>query len=92
MELNVMDFIMEQSLILIPVLYILGLMLKNSKVKDYLIPWILLITGIGGSIALNGLNTCSVLQGVLVTGATVYADQLVKQTTTKRKEDIKENE
>ena len=92
MDLNVMDFVMEESLILIPALYILGLMLKNSKVKDYLIPWVLLVVGVSGSIALNGATIYSVLQGVLVTGATVYADQLVKQTTTKRKEDKQQDE
>lgn len=83
-----MDFIVEESLILIPVLYIIGLMLKNSYVlKDYMIPWILLVVGVVGSIALNGLSVYSVIQGILVTGASVYTNQLVKQSTIKCKED-----
>lgn len=87
MEINIMDYIVEKALILIPVLYILGLMLKQTnKIKDWTIPWILLVFGIIASIALMGFNTSAILQGILVTGATVYANQLVKQTA-KSKED-----
>ena len=64
MEINLMDYIVEQALILIPVLYILGVMLKGTnKIKDWTIPWILLVVGIIGAIALMGLNVNSVLQG-----------------------------
>ena len=82
------DFIVEQAIILIPVLYIVGLMLKNTvKIKDWTIPWILLVIGVVGSIALMGLNTNAIIQGVLVAGATVYTNQLFKQSTEKKKED-----
>ncbi|WP_442882174.1 phage holin family protein [Clostridium sp.] len=87
MNINIMDYIMEQALILIPVLYVLGIMLKQtSKIKDWTIPWILLIVGIAGAIALLGVNANAVIQGILATGAAVYANQLVKQTTQKREE------
>lgn len=90
MNINIMDYIVEQALILIPVLYVLGIMLKNTEiVKDWTIPWILLICGVGASIALMGFNTNSIIQGVLVTGATVYTNQLIKQTTVKSKEQDK---
>lgn len=85
MEMNIMDFITEQALILVPALYILGLMLKGTeKVKDWTIPWVLLICGIGSCIAIFGVNIQAILQGVLVTGAAVFGDQLLKQTTEKR--------
>ncbi|MBC2399612.1 phage holin family protein [Clostridium tetanomorphum] len=85
--MNIMDYIVEQALILIPVLYVLGVMLKSTqKIKDWCIPWILLICGVGASIALMGFNINSIIQGVLVTGATVYTNQLIKQTTIKSKE------
>lgn len=88
MEINLMNYIVEQALILIPVLYILGLMLKNTeKVKDWTIPWILLTCGIGSCIAIMGVNIQALLQGVLVTGATVFGNQLFKQTTEKREQD-----
>lgn len=85
MEINLMDYIMEQALILVPALYILGMMLKSTeKIKDWTIPWILLVVGILGSIALIGLNVNAVIQGILTAGAAVFGDQLLKQTTEKR--------
>lgn len=88
MEMNIMDFVTEQALILVPALYVLGMMLKNTeKIKDWTIPWILLVVGILGSIALIGLNVNAVIQGILTAGAAVFGDQLVKQTTVKSKEE-----
>lgn len=87
MEINLMNYIVEQAFILIPFLYVLGRMLKGTaKIKDWTIPWILLICGIGGAIALMGINVNAVIQGVLVTGLTVYANQLFKQSIDKREE------
>lgn len=88
MNLNLMDYIVEQALILVPALYVLGMMLKNTeKIKDWTIPWILLVVGILGSIALIGLNVNAVIQGILTAGAAVFGDQLVKQTAVKSKEE-----
>lgn len=88
MEMNIMEFITEQAFILVPALYVLGLMLKQTKqIKDWTIPWILLICGIGSCIAIMGINIQALLQGVLVTGVAVFGNQLVKQTTVKSKEE-----
>ncbi|WP_246582910.1 phage holin family protein [Clostridium mobile] len=85
MKINIMEYVVEQAFILIPALYFLGLMLKGTKkIQDWTIPWILLICGIAGAIALMGLNIDAVIQGVIVTGVTVYANQLIKQSTEKR--------
>ncbi len=78
--MEIMQYITQNALELIPVLYILGMILKNTeRISDRYIPVILLAFGIAGAIAIMGLNIESVIQGVLVTGATVYANQLVKQ-------------
>ena len=75
-----MSFITEKALILIPVLYILGMILKNTeKVPDKYIPLILLPIGILFSIGLLGLSIDSVIQGILITGGAVYVNQLIKQ-------------
>jgi len=75
-------FIVEQALILIPALYVIGMFLKNTPaIKDWTIPYILLGLGILGAIALIGLNIQAVIQGILVAGVTVFANQLIKQTT-----------
>ncbi|OOO62062.1 phage holin family protein [Clostridium tepidum] len=86
--MNLMDYIIEQALILIPALYVLGIMLKQTnKIKDWTIPWILLVVGIIGAISLIGLNPNAVIQGILATGAAVFTNQLIKQNTKKREQD-----
>lgn len=77
---DLMSYITEKALILIPVLYILGMVLKNTeKISDKYIPLILLPIGIIFSIGLLGLSMEGVIQGILITGATVYVNQLIKQ-------------
>lgn len=48
-------------------------------IKDKYIPCILLVIGIAFSIALIGFNINAVIQGILVSGATVLGNQLIKQ-------------
>jgi hypothetical protein len=78
------QYIAQNALILIPVLYVLGMIIKNTeKIDDKYIPIILLIAGIAGAVGIMGVNADAVVQGVLVTGTTVYTNQLIKQTTKK---------
>lgn len=75
-----LEYIVEQGLILIPMLNILGEMIKESKkIPDKYIPLILLVFGIAGSVGLMGLSAPSVVQGVLITGTAVYGHQIFKQ-------------
>ena len=93
MELNITDYIKPELLVLVAVLYIVGLALKKSAVNDRFIPVILggagvllsLIYVIGTTtvttpqeIALAAFT--AITQGVLVAGASVYVNQLIKQT------------
>lgn len=74
------EFITENALLLIPVLNIIGAIIKNTeKIPDKYIPMILLLFGIIGAVAILGISPESILQGVLVTGTAVYGNQLVKQ-------------
>lgn len=78
---NITDYIVEQALILIPVLCVLGEMLKNTpKIPNWLIPWILTVIGIIGGCAIIGINASGIIQGILIAGVTVLGNQLVKQT------------
>ena len=78
------QYIAQNALILIPVLYVLGMLIKNTeKIDDKYIPIILLIAGIARAVGIMGVNADAVVQGVLVTGTTVYTNQLIKQTTKK---------
>ena len=73
------------GLILIPVLYILGKIIGGTeKIPNKYIPLILLVCGISGAVGLMGFNAESVIQGILVTGTTVYTDQVCKQCIRKK--------
>lgn len=75
------QYIEQNALILIPALYIIGMIIKNTEyIKDKYIPIILLFFGIAGAIGIMGFSVDSVVQGVLVTGAAVYTNQLIKQS------------
>ena len=86
---NLQDYIKPELLVLIPVLYIVGMILKNTeRVDNKYIPAVL---GVGGvllamlyvlgneGITIMGMFT-AITQGVLVSGAAVYVNQLIKQT------------
>lgn len=87
------DYIKSELLILIPVLYFIGTGLKKSKVSDKYIPlllgiisiflsgiWVFAtseITGIG-EFALCLFTV--ITQGILIAGASVYANQIYSQS------------
>lgn len=86
------EYIKSELLILVPVLYIIGLGLKKSRLKDKWIPVVLGITSIALSaiwvIATSQITNAqevaaalftSVTQGILAAGASVYVNQLYVQ-------------
>ncbi len=74
------QYITEHALILIPVLNIIGMIVKGfQKIPDKYIPLILLFFGITGAVAIMGFNAQAVIQGVLITGTAVYGNQVLKQ-------------
>lgn len=82
--MDLITYVTENALILIPVLVIIGQIIKNIKfIPDKYIPLILLPFGIAGAMALGDWTVQSAIQGVLVTGAAVYGDQIVKQMSKK---------
>lgn len=90
--MNYQDYIKTELLILIPVLYFIGIGLKKSKMPDKWIPiilgtvsvmmsavWIVATTDIFGFREIAFAIFTAVTQGVLVAGASVYANQLYIQ-------------
>lgn len=78
------EYIVENALVLVPVLNVIGMIIKNTeKIPNKYIPLLLLLFGILGTVAILGLTPHSVVQGVLVTGAAVYGNQVVKQLKSK---------
>jgi len=93
---DILSFIRPEILILIPVLIILGLMLKKiTIIKDWTIPIILGVIGILFAVMILGFNDgfigpvilSGILQGILSAGMAVYVHQLTIQSTKKRIED-----
>lgn len=79
-----MNYLVDNALILIPALNIIGLIIKHTeKIPDKYIPIIILVFGILGCLGIMGLNVNSVIQGVLVSGTAVYGNQLKKQLSEK---------
>lgn len=75
-----LEYISENALLMIPVLNIIGMIIKNTeKIPDKYIPLILLFFGILGAVAIMGIFPESIVQGVLITGTAVYGNQVFKQ-------------
>jgi 1,4-dihydroxy-2-naphthoate octaprenyltransferase len=82
------DYIKPELLILIPVLYILGCIIKDSAtVQNRFIPAILGAVGVflallyvAGStgISVTGIFT-AITQGILIAGAAVYTNEIIAQ-------------
>lgn len=87
------EFIKPELLILIPVLYLIGMAIKKSNLPDKFIPLILGVVGIVlsviyllstepiiGTQAVATAIFTAITQGVLCAGASVYVNQIIKQT------------
>lgn len=86
MDINVMEFIRTESLWLIPVLMILGYVLKQIPrdfFPDWLIPIALYIIGMISGFFLISQNAVGILQGLLCATASIGVHQGVKQSTKK---------
>ena len=94
--MDLKEFIKPELLILIPVLYVVGIGLKKSKLSDTLIPLILggiaIVLSAAWVIATSNISTLrdiayalfiSVTQGILSAGASVYVNQLYVQSKKK---------
>ncbi len=90
--MDFMQYIKPELLILIPVLYLIGIGIKKCNIPDKFIPLILggvgvLLSGlyVFATTETNGTQEVATAlftaftQGVLVAGASVYANQVVKQ-------------
>ena len=77
----ILNYIVEDGLILIPVLYVIGYIIKHTNIlSNRWIPLVLLMISILFSIfLLNDPIVDRVIQGVLIAGVTVFIDQIKKQ-------------
>ena len=88
------NYIEPELFILIPVIYLIGIAIKKSSVKDKFIPLILggisiVLCAIWIFASCETYNATDVMfaifgaitQGILIAGASVYINQIAKQTT-----------
>ncbi|TFB15083.1 holin [Filobacillus milosensis] len=78
--MDILNFIMEDALILVPVLMILGKIIKTAKLfpSRYIPLSLLLMSMVLTSIVL-GVTFDAFIQSILVAGAAVFGHQLFKQ-------------
>lgn len=94
--MNFEEFIKPELLVLVPVLYVIGIGVKKSKLSDTLIPVILgsisILLSAAWVVATSNISTLkdvayalfvSVTQGILSAGACVYLNQLYVQSKKK---------
>lgn len=100
--MDFLQYIKPELLILLPVLYGIGAIIKKiPKIPDWLIPFILLLVSViitfiyvlamSGFAFTGELIATSLIQGICLALATVGSNQLYKQATQKRNEDNESN-
>ena len=78
--MEIINYIMDNALIVIPALWIIGKVIKEiPNIPNWIIPFALLIVGVPASMALVGWTVDGAIQGILVTGVAVYGNQIIKQ-------------
>ena len=81
METEITKYVSQQMMILIPTLWIVGMILKNLKfVADNYIPIILMFLGIMMATGLEGaFGINAIIQGILVSGCATGLHAGIKQ-------------
>ena len=78
--MDLLNYIVENALVLIPALWVIGAIIKKiPNAPDWIIPFVLLGLAVAGAIGLLGFSVDSIIQGVLVAGAAVFGNQIIKQ-------------
>lgn len=79
---HILEYIVAEGLIMIPVLYILAEIIKPTQlIKSRYIPVMLLIVSLGFTpLVLGGFTADNTVQAVLVTGVTVLGYELYKES------------
>ncbi|EJL29930.1 phage holin family protein [Brevibacillus sp. BC25] len=85
------QYLLEDVLVVVIALLVIGVMLKKTpRIADWLIPWLLTVSGVGLAWGVMGaISVQATIQGILAAGIATLGHQLWKQTFDKRKEDAK---
>lgn len=86
--MDVVNYIVQEGLVMIPVLFIIGEIIKGTELlSNKWIPLVVLVISIGFTpLVLGSYTADNIVQAVLVAGVTVFGNELIKQTS---REDVK---
>lgn len=88
--MNILDFLDSNYFIMIPALWIIGFGLKNTpKIPNWSIIWFLSAVSLSISFFAFGFSLEAVVNGIVAAGISVYGHQIFKQTTKKRKTNMR---
>lgn len=81
--MDILNYVVQEGLVMIPVLFIIGEIVKGTELlSNKWIPLVLLVISIGFTpLLLGAYDTNNIVQAVLVAGATVFGNELIKQST-----------
>ena len=79
--MNVLDYVVQEGLVMIPVLFIIGEIIKGTEtIENKYIPVILLVLSLVLTpFVLGGYTAVNIVQSVLVAGVTVFGNEIIKQ-------------
>lgn len=79
MDISIIEsFIKPESVIMIPVLYLIAMFLERTPhVPSWVIPWVLVFVGVTFCLIYYGLIIQAVVQGILVAGVAVLMKDLI---------------
>ena len=79
--MDILHYIVDEGLVMIPALYILGEIIKHTELlQNKWIPLSLLIVSVLLTpLVISGYTPDTIVQAILITGVTVFSDQLMKQ-------------
>lgn len=81
--MDILNYVVQEGLVMIPVLFIIGEIVKGTELlANKWIPLVILVVSIGFTPLVLGAYTANnIVQAVLVAGATVFGNELVKQSS-----------
>lgn len=81
--MNVLDYVVQEGLVMIPVLFIIGEIIKGTELlSNKWIPLVVLVISVAFTPLVLGAYTAdNVVQAVLVSGVTVFGNELIKQSS-----------
>lgn len=81
--MDILNYIVQEGLVMIPVLFIIGEIVKGTELLgNKWIPLALLVISIGFTPLVLGAYTAdNIVQAVLVAGVTVFGNELIKQSS-----------